>query len=78
MLRQSFGKDQRVSFRDKIFLCRDRVGQARSFIAVTKCFYVVTEFAMVERLYVAIEYFMSRLSVAKWRGFVLRHSNSMS
>ena len=33
---------------------------------------------MVERLYVAIKYFMSRQSVTKWRVFLLRQSSAMS
>ena len=44
-------------------------GQEFSF--ATECFYVATELGMVKRLYVATEYFISRQSVAKWRGFVL-------
>ena len=49
-----------------------RFPQAKSFLVTTECFSVATELAMVEKLYVAIEYFMSQQSVAKWRGFVLR------
>ena len=47
-------------------------GQARSFLSRQIFCYVVTELIMVERLYLATEYFMLRQSVAKWRGFVLR------
>ena len=37
----------------------------QKFSIVTECFNVTTELAMVERLYVVIEHFMSQQSVAK-------------
>ena len=36
---------------------------------MTECFYVVTEFEMVERFYVATEYFISQQSVTKVERF---------
>ena len=44
---------------DKAFCVAAKFGQTMSFLVATECFYIATELAMVERLYVAKEYFMS-------------------
>ena len=57
----------------RAFWCRDKVWPGQAFSCHNRMFfYVAIKLAMVERLYIVTEYFMSRPSVAKWRGFVLR------
>ena len=58
MSRESFGQDQRISYRHNIFMSQQS--------------WPSQEFS------VTTEYFMSWQSVVKWKGFVLRQSNSMS
>ena len=71
MSRQSFSQDQRVSRRDRAFLCYDRVGQARSFLSRQNVF-------MSQQSWPWWRGFLLHQSVVKWRGLVLRQSNSMS
>ena len=59
------GQGNETSCRDIRVLCRDRVWPGQEFSITKECFYVVTELTMVERLYLAKEYFMLRQSVAK-------------
>ena len=49
MSRQSFDQDLRVSCQDRIFLCRDRMFNVATELAVVERLYVVTECGLIER-----------------------------
>ena len=63
MSRKSFGQDQRVSCCDRIFLCHDKFGQARSFLSRHNILCRDLRNSMSRHSLLGCEDFLSRLSI---------------